>query len=260
MNDFFSSVAPILRKTRTLLLPAHGQVSCTRKSHDAHDVVTDLDTQIEDLLKTDLKVCFPDIAFVGEEMGGNRSAKRKWLCDPIDGTGHLVRGTPFCTVMLALIEDEVVIFSAIYDFIEDRIYHAQRGMGAYCENQRLSVSTRNLANGYLGWETRLNASDQNVKTHLQLCEKTGFFKTICAGYEFILVATGRIEGRLSFDGYGKDYDYAPGSLLVEEAGGIVKNIGKDTYDYRHLNFIASNPVVYKELTEGPNAIFPKNMS
>ena len=47
-----------------------------------------------------------------------------------------------------------------------------------------------------------------------------------------------------------------GSLLVQEAGGIVANIGKRTYDYRNGNFIAANPVVFRELTEGPDALFP----
>ena len=56
--------------------------------------------------------------------------------------------------------------------------------------------------------------------------------------------------------YGKDYDFAPGSLLVSEAGGVVANIGKTTYDYRNLNFIASNRPVFTALTEGAGALFP----
>ena len=56
--------------------------------------------------------------------------------------------------------------------------------------------------------------------------------------------------------YGKDWDYAPGALLVTEAGGIATNIGKTTYDYRNHDYIITNPVIHRELTEGANVLFP----
>lgn len=63
-----------------------------------------------------------------------------------------------------------------------------------------------------------------------------------------MVAAGKVDGRVTFEPYGNDYDFAPGSLLVEEAGGVVRNLGSDTYDYRNTDFIAANPIIYKELT------------
>ncbi len=80
-------------------------------------------------------------------------------------------------------------------------------------------------------------------------------QTISAGYEFVLVATGKIEARICFDPFGKDYDFAPGSLLVSEAGGIVANIGLTTYDYRNTNLIAGNKSVFENYTSGEAAIF-----
>jgi 3'-phosphoadenosine 5'-phosphosulfate (PAPS) 3'-phosphatase len=53
-----------------------------------------------------------------------------------------------------------------------------------------------------------------------------------------------------------DWDFAPGSLLVSEAGGVATNIGAETYDYKNHDFIISNVVVHKELTSGDNPIFP----
>jgi fructose-1,6-bisphosphatase/inositol monophosphatase family enzyme len=79
---------------------------------------------------------------------------------------------------------------------------------------------------------------------------------VSAGYEFVLVATGKLEGRICVDAFGKDYDFAPGSLLVSEAGGIVANIGSTTYDYRNTNLIAGNKALFDDLTQGTDAIFP----
>ena len=83
---------------------------------------------------------------------------------------------------------------------------------------------------------------------------------VTSGYEFALVASGKIEGRICSDPYAFDYDIAPGTLLIEEAGGIVTNIGKNTFDYRNRDLIAANRPVYEALTEGPEAFFPISRS
>ncbi|MBI3887893.1 hypothetical protein HY310_02390, partial [Candidatus Microgenomates bacterium] len=66
---------------------------------------------------------------------------------------------------------------------------------------------------------------------------------------------GKYDGRIAKNPYGNDWDYAPGALLVTEAGGIATNIGKTTYDYRNHDYIITNTVVHKELTEGDSALF-----
>jgi len=254
--DLAAKVLPILQETRGMLLPFHGNAGKLEyKSGAAHDVVTRLDREIESFLSTELKKVDPSIEFAGEEFGGTRSAQRFWLCDPIDGTAHFVRGTPFCTVMLALIENGQVTFSAIYDFLNDDVYHATRGKGAFKNDEPIHVSDRPMNDAYLAWETHLD-KDENLERFIRLRKKTILFKTISAGYEFVLVASGKVEGRVMFDPHGKDWDFAPGSLLVSEAGGVVANIGARSYDYQNLNFIAANKAMFEELTEGPDAIFP----
>ncbi len=71
-----------------------------------------------------------------------------------------------------------------------------------------------------------------------------------------MVASGKFEGRIAKDPYGKDWDFAPGSLLVREAGGIVNNIGMETYDYKNHDYVALCPPVYEELVYGSNPVFP----
>ncbi len=255
MTVDIAGVEPIIRKVREMVLPYYGNVEHRSKSELAYDIVTDLDVSVENFFREALSKIYPDVTFVGEETGGDRTAKKMWLCDPIDGTAHFVRGTPFCTTMLALIEDGVVTFSVIYDFVTDTLYYAQRGQGAFCNGTPIHVSDRSLKGSYLSWETHL-LKEENLQTHLRLVRKSSFFKTICAGYEFTLVASGKIEGRICFDPFGKDYDFAAGSLLVSEAGGVVVNIGKNHYNYTNLDFLAVNPTVYSELTTGEDAIFP----
>ncbi len=255
MNVDISLLESIVRRVREIVMPFYGNVAFTDKGGYRTDHVTELDVRVEEYLRDELSKAFPGIPFVGEETGGDREASTHWLCDPIDGTAHFIRGTPLCTTMLALVEDGRVTASVIYDFVGDVFYHAVRGQGAFRDGEPIHVSDRTLNHSWLGWETHLD-KPENLRLHMALTGASAFYKTMNAGHEFILVATGKLEGRLCFDPWGKDYDFAPGSLLVEEAGGIVANVGSRDYDYRNLNFLAANPRVFKELTEGPAAIFP----
>jgi len=255
-NNYSEVVLPIVRATREMLLPHWGTIKeNARKNEKGDSVVTELDLKVEDYLKKSLATNFPSIPFAGEEFGGSRDSDLFWLCDPIDGTGNFIHGLPFSTVMLALIERQRVIFSVVYDFANDIAYHATRGHGAFANNEPIHVSNRPLRDSYLGFETKME-EQQNKDLFMHMRQRVSIVKSISAGWEFAMVASGKLDGRVMVDPYGQDYDFAPGSLLVEEAGGIVVNIGKTTYDYRDRSFLAVNQEIYNDLTKGPDAIFP----
>jgi len=251
------TILDLIRSTRDMLLPHWGTIAPTKKSGgtDEVSVVTELDLAVENYLKENLSRIDPGAQFAGEEFGGSREAERFWLCDPIDGTAHFVRGLPFCSVMLALIEEGQVNFSAIYDFVGDVMHYARRGAGAYRNGEPMRVSDRPFDRSFIALETRID-EPANYETMRALRKRAVLFSSITSGFEFSLVATGKLEARVCLNAYGKDWDFAPGSLLVEEAGGIVTNIGSRSYDFRNLDLIAANPEVHRALTEGPDALFP----
>lgn len=253
---YHTRIAPLLRHVREIVLPYYGQVPTWRhKTASAADVVTDLDLRVETFLAEALRQAYPSIAFVGEETGGDRTAERFWLVDPIDGTGHFLRGLPFCTTMLALIEHHEVVFAAIYAFVSDQLYLAEKGRGATLNGVPIRVSTRPLQQAYLAWEMRLETA-ANQRLFQALAQRCSVVHTISAGFEYAMIAAGKFDGRVCVEPYGHDYDFAPGALLVAEAGGRVANVGVQTYNYRNLDFLAANPCVFDALTRGPEALFP----
>ncbi len=253
--DIARSVLPILAETRPMLLPLWGKAKeLTRKTNAASSAVTALDQSIEKFLNAKLCQLDPTISFVWEEFGGARTAERYWLCDPIDGTDEFIRGLMGSSVMVALIEQQQVVFGAVYDFINDVVYYAQKGHGAFADGKSIRVSTRPAKDAYIVFETHLD-KPINRETFFRIQALTGVHSSETAGMQFARLAAGRIDAYISVDPYGKDYDFAPGSLLVAEAGGIVANVGRRSYDFRDGNFIAATPAVYRTLTEGRDAIF-----
>lgn len=248
-TDYAAVVVPIIREAGEKLKAGFGKPELIEnKGNGAADVVTELDRSTEEFVRDRLADAYPKISFVGEEFGGDDAAEQFWLLDPIDGTAHFVRGNPFCTTMLALIRDGRPVFSVIYNFVTDEMFVAREGRGATKNGEKISVSSRPLTDAYLHYEVDFSKGD-NLQRWLAMQEHAILFNTINTGYEFGLVAQGKTEGRICLDAFGGIYDFPAGALLVKEAGGVVRNVGSDAYDFRNFTFTATNPKVYEDLLE-----------
>ncbi len=231
---------------RERLLPLSGAIKHTQKL-SAFDVLTELDDEVEKLLAKRLNELDPGTPIVGEEQGGDRTARRYWLIDPIDGTIHFTRGNDFCTIMMALIEDLKPVVGIIYNLANKDLYYAIKGVGAYKNGQRLKTSTRTHREAMVLTEIRLG-SQHNLAIYQELSKRFKLMNLCCAGYEFIMVADGRAEARVCLDPFGNDYDFAAGSLIVQEAGGIVQDLEGNDYKTTHSDMIiAASQPVYQEI-------------
>jgi myo-inositol-1(or 4)-monophosphatase len=226
------------------------------KSQHAGDAVTKLDIETEKFIFENLKQKFPSIGFKGEELGSvDISSGKFWLVDPIDGTAYFSRGIKGCSTMLALIDDGQVKIGIIYDFIDENLYFAEKGKGAYHNYKQMYVSKRDIKDSLVFIECKV--TDEVSGAFLELQKR---YDVASAGYpagtEFAMVARGQVEGRICLNAFGGEHDFAPGSLIVQEAGGVVANLGKTTYDYTNRNFIAANKILFEDLTSGENSLFP----
>ena len=87
-------------------------VSAT-KMKGRHDVVTEMDREVERFLTDRLAALFPDDGIFGEE-GAARPGRsgRTWVLDPIDGTFNFVRGTDCWVVSIGLYAGGAPAFGA----------------------------------------------------------------------------------------------------------------------------------------------------
>lgn len=241
-NDFLQAADKHIRKTllelRPKLLEAQGAIE--HKLKDDKSVVTEMDVMVENRLKESLYQLDAGIGFGGEETGVDYSQKTFWLVDPIDGTESFIRGMPFCTNMIALIHEGEPIMGTIYNFTLDEYYKAVKDQGATFNGHVIHVSTRPLKRAIVVSGPSHGAQELRSMT-------SGIVKMKASGYEFSLVARGAIEGVAAKSAKVGPWDYAPGALIIQEAGGRVANIGHDTYDYRKTDLVASNAVIFDEL-------------
>ena len=105
--------------------------------------VTAADRRAEEIVREELAKARPDYGFLGEE-GGLRpgSADHRWIVDPLDGTTNFLHGIPHFAVSIALERDGVIVAALTFNPANDELFFAERGKGAFLNNQRIRVAAR----------------------------------------------------------------------------------------------------------------------
>lgn len=219
------------------------------RTKGAADLVTEVDTRCEELIRGVLLGCFPSHAVLGEEGGGPRSlVDHLWLVDPVDGTRNFVHGYPWVGVSIALQVRGRVEVGVVYDPVRDELFWAVRGEGAFLNGTRLSVSdTGELSDSLLltGFN-RFPQRQANLIAHLQgRCH--GVRRSGSAALDLCAVAAGRADG---FWEWGLEaWDMAAGSLLVAEAGGTVTGVAGEPLDLHSPGILCTNGRLHRQLLD-----------
>jgi myo-inositol-1(or 4)-monophosphatase len=100
--------------------------------------VTDLDQDLERLIRKRLGERFPNDLLTGEEYAAEGGGgPRRWSIDPIDGTGNLVHGLPLWAVSIGLMIAGEPVLGVIVIPPLDELFWAVKGAGAWLDDQRL---------------------------------------------------------------------------------------------------------------------------
>lgn len=244
LNTAEKQIRLALQELRPELLKLHGAIEHELK--DDETVVTKADVMVEDRLQKVLKGIDPSIGFCGEETGVDLNQKTFWLVDPIDGTEWFIRGMPFSTNMITLVDQGKPVMGIIYNYFLDEYYLAIKGQGATRNGHRIHVSDRKLDRSYVMMGGRVQNGYHGVNDRLRDIVR-GMPKFHASGFDYSSIARGAVDGAVVWFSNGHIWDFAPGTLLVQEAGGRVENLEGGSYDYQNTKFIASNPIIFDEL-------------
>ena len=214
------------------------------------------DLRVEKILIEELQKARPDYAILAEENGEIISEKNKsfrWIVDPIDGTSNFLHGIPHFAISIALEENNEIICGMIFDPIKNELFAAEKGNGAYLNNQRIRVSARkNLKDSiiFTGGPS-FKISDSEKKTVFQEYEKissiveTPIRKLGSASLDMAYVAAGRCDG---FWQRGLEYwDFAAGIVIITEAGGFVTDFQGNKNYVSQRELLATNSKIGNEL-------------
>ena len=107
------------------------------------DLVTQYDVKTEAFIMEALKQHFPEYTLVGEESHkGSYHYDKAIYIDPIDGTTNFIHGIPHLAISIGVWENNEPLLAVVYNPILEEMFWAVKGKGAYCNENKLSVSTQ----------------------------------------------------------------------------------------------------------------------
>lgn len=209
--------------------PADLGVADTKSSPT--DVVTEMDTAAEALIRKLILEQRPDDAFLGEE-GGADSGRRvddrhgvvRWVIDPIDGTVNYLYGLPHWSVSVGVEVDGVTVAGVVAAPRLGEVYIAVRGAGAWCNDETLHVrpptelSAALVATGFGYRAERRERQGAIAGALLPLVRDIR--RAGSAALDLCAVAVGRLDGY--YERGTHHWDRCAGTLIATEAGAIVE--------------------------------------
>lgn len=219
--------------------------------------VTSADLRTEKIILDQLSKSRPAFSFLSEESGmsGDENATERFVIDPIDGTTNFIHAIAYISISIAAQKrDEKGVWQThagiVYDPIHDELFSAEKGKGAFYNNQyRMRVSARE-EDALIGTTSpRAYRKDfaQTLSTFTKLSQSG--FTLRCSGsaaLDLAYVAAGRLDAtwyhKLNL------WDLAAGALLVTEAGGRFSSETGESFDVENGSILASNGLLHKELS------------
>lgn len=222
------------------------------------DFVSRADKTAEASLLEDLQRARPDWGFLMEEGGAIEGApgKPRWVVDPLDGTSNFLHAIPHFAISIAVQEPRPdgswgdIVAALVYQPVTDESWWAERGRGAWRQDQRLRVSARRdladalIATGipYLGhgdfgqWSRIFGALAPEV---------AGIRRFGAASLDLAWVAAGRYDG--FWESGLEPWDVAAGMLIVKEAGGFVSDFRGGERAIERQEILAANDALHSKL-------------
>jgi myo-inositol-1(or 4)-monophosphatase len=231
---------------------AMNRASLNIERKTANDFVSVIDKEAERVIIDILAAQFPDHAFKAEESGDAGTSRYTWVIDPLDGTTNFLHGIPYYCVSIALQIDDIVVVGVVFDPTSGRLFTATRGHGAFLDGVRIHVSARpGLDEAVLG--TGLPFKDwhylddylASLRVIMQRC--AGIRRPGAVALDLAYVSAGWTDGH--WEKGLNAWDVGAGSLLVQEAGGVVSTFTGNRAFLNSGQIVVGTPGVHAALVD-----------
>ncbi|GAB4130661.1 MAG: inositol monophosphatase family protein [Rhodothalassiaceae bacterium] len=217
------------------------------------DFVSEADRRSERILYEELSRVRPGYGFLMEERGvvEGRERNMRWIVDPLDGTTNFLHGLPHFAISIAAEEEGELIAGVVYDPLRDEMFWAERGGGAFLNDQRLRVSSRTglkaalLATG-IPFAGKPGRERFLAEMAALMPEVAGIRRFGAAALDLAYVAAGRYDGFWESD--LSPWDMAAGILIVREAGGFATDLDGGRHIFETGSIIAANPDLHPAMS------------
>jgi len=266
LKALLESALKLAQKGGAVLKKHWGNLQNISHKDNSIDLVTDADQASERTMLRFLKNKHPSHSILSEEIGWHevQDAEFLWIMDPLDGTTNFTHQYPMVSVSIGLLFQGIPLVGVVYNPILKELFYAARGLGAFLNKAKITVSNTNsldaslLASGF-PYDRRKNKDNNYSEFCLLTHLSQGVRRGGSAALDLAYVAAGK------FDGYWergiKPWDVAGGIVLVQEAGGLISAYDQSAFKIDSGMILASNGHIHAVLSDKilqARAILEKN--
>lgn len=246
-------VIEIAREAGEIIREGFGTDFSVEFKTSASNLVTEIDKKSEHAIISYIHKNFPSHTVLAEESGKHFfGGEYLWVIDPLDGTTNFAHGLPIFSVSIGVLKNDEIVAGVVYDVMNNLVYSAEKGSGAFKGNKKLNVSSNNKIEESLlvtGFPYDIKENPGHAIEHFVsfLTKARAVRRLGSAALDMCYVASG------VFDGFWEvnlqPWDVCAGKLLVEEAGGIVTNFKNEKTDIFSKQILATNNQIQNIMLE-----------
>jgi myo-inositol-1(or 4)-monophosphatase len=251
-----------VRTAGRMLLKASPELRSIRHKEDhsafvnsRKNFITEMDRRCETAIQGILCSEFPAYGVIGEEQAfQNTSSEKVWVIDPLDGTLSYAHGLDSYVTAVGLVYRQEAVLGVVFQPEKNELYVAEKGSGAFLNGTRICVSQEQaLESSVISMDHRIFRIEDYPRATGELVRRIRRLRVSeSCSQELCYVACGRLDGLIRT--LQPTYDYMMGKIIVEEAGGVVKDfqgqrIAIQLDRERNTNFVAGNTQIVSHLIE-----------
>jgi myo-inositol-1(or 4)-monophosphatase len=246
-------IIEISKEAGSVIKKGFGEKLTLEYKTNVTDFVTNIDKASEKMIIDFIAEEFPKHNILAEESGGdNKGSEYTWVIDPLDGTMNFANGLPIFAVSIGVIKGAELVAGVVYDVMNDVIFAAEKGSGAFQNDKKISVKNNSeLEKAFVVTGFPYNIVDNPDRAmerfNSMLKHATGVRRLGSAALDLCYVANG------IFDGFWevslKPWDMAAGMLLVKEAGGMLSDFDNKEVTVFTKQLLASNGYLHRSLLD-----------
>ncbi|QQR69173.1 MAG: inositol monophosphatase [Alphaproteobacteria bacterium] len=235
------------------------------------DFVSNADERSEKILREELAKARPDFSFLGEESGkhvgtGGEDAPC-WIVDPLDGTTNFLHGLPHWCISIALQRHGEIMAGLVFDPVQDEMFWAERGHGAYMNHRRLRVSARKELGLALIHLSHNPARTPEDKTEWDIFLRemaelepmvAGNRRMGSAALALSYVAAGRLDACVMR--HFSIWDVAAARLIAIESGAALASLVERNHPIYDTSILASTPGLFSQIQRRLRSVRTKTES
>ena len=197
--------------------------------------VSNGDLRANELITKKILELTPNVKIISEEtvdLKEKNKSKIFWLIDPIDGTKEYIAGKDEYTLNAALIIDSVPVIGLVGVPKKDRLFFTYAPGESYLieknKVKKLNCKKKQPKEKIVALSSVIKPSDM-ILNILKKHNVTSIVK-MASSYKFCVIATGEFDIYAARE-RAKEWDYAAGHAIAQNAGAIIKTLDGKPFVY-----------------------------